>query len=384
MPRDHETIITTAVQFIAEQRTDAQGDIHQAATERYVDEQHFALEQKALFGRLPSPLLHVSSVAENNSYQAVESTLGSLIVSRDNGGHIHVFRNACRHRGAKLVEGKGCKRRFTCPYHAWSFATDGALVGVPGEAECFPGIDKQANSLIEVPCTVAFGLVWILPAAAPSDDLNGLLYEHLGDMSDELQSLHIETLKVFASSSKHWDANWKLLAEGGLETYHFAVAHRNTIAPYFHNNVAVIDQLGQHFRVFMPTKVLQSDTDTQPLGIHDCSHTVYLLMPNTVLLVQQSHIDMIQLRPISAQTTVITITTLIPQTADLTDPKQLQHWQRNVEITHKTLDEDWALGESLQASLTSKALPYIQYGRNEWALKAFNHIIDDLLNSSER
>ena len=49
-----------------------------------------------------------------------------------NGSKIHSFLNSCRHRGMKVCRyDEGNTPVFTCPYHGWSYATDGRLVGVP-------------------------------------------------------------------------------------------------------------------------------------------------------------------------------------------------------------------------------------------------------------
>ena len=78
-------------------------------------------------------------------------------------------------------------------------------------------------------------------------------------MVSHMQWLDADNFTLFARTSENWGGNWKLFAEGGLETYHFAFAHKQTIASSFYNNTAVIDQLGKHFREVMPTKELEFD-----------------------------------------------------------------------------------------------------------------------------
>ena len=63
----------------------------------------------------------------------VASTIGTtpVVVVRTHDGAIRGFVNACRHRGATIAEGRGnCGRQLRCPYHAWSYGTDGRLIGV--------------------------------------------------------------------------------------------------------------------------------------------------------------------------------------------------------------------------------------------------------------
>ena len=200
-------------------------------------------------------------------------------------------------------------------------------------------------------------------------------------MATHLQWMNGDKLKYFERTAKVWQGNWKLFAEGGLETYHFAFAHQKTIAGSFQNNVAVIDQLGSHYRVVMPTKAIDKPglLNEDYLSLRDYSHTLFYLMPNTAMLVQEKHVDWISFRPIAVDTTEITITTLIPEDEDLKQPSIQTWWQKNHHITNKTLDEDWTLGVGIQASMTNGHLPFLRYGKNEWALKSINDQIDRLL-----
>ena len=62
----------------------------------------------------------------------------SVILCRDRAGAVHVFLNSCRHRGMKVCRyDEGNTTVFTCPYHGWSYGTDGALVGVPYFREAY-------------------------------------------------------------------------------------------------------------------------------------------------------------------------------------------------------------------------------------------------------
>lgn len=371
-------LIEDAKTNIANKTTSLQGEETISSLDKYRTQARFEQERRSLFSMAPMVLMHASELSEPNSYQSVDTPIGSLIVSRDQHGKAHILRNSCRHRGARIVSGKGCSKRLVCPYHAWSYSTDGELSNIPGQVQCFPNTDKAKNGLLRLGCVEQFGFIWLCPTLKPEDNGEAHLASHLGGMVEHLQWLAPQHLKRFKQTTKRWLGNWKLFAEGGLETYHFSFAHKGTIAPYFHNNIAVIDQIDQHFRVVMPTKSLSpsaSSTDGH-LSLHDYSHTLFYLLPSAALLIQKEHVDWIHFNPKGPDETEISVTTLIPSTADLTDPVQQQHWEKNHHITNETLDEDWALGESIQASINENALPYLQYGRNEWALHAFNQVIE--------
>ncbi len=390
-------LITTAKSYLKNRTTTMKGVEQKSDTTRYVDNERFQLEMNTVFKKLPSILLHASELAIPNTFTSVEHAMGNLIVSRDDRGIVHVFYNSCRHRGAKLVSSKACKKSITCPYHAWSYSTDGKLLNLPGHQQCFPTLEKSDNGLLEIPSLEKHGFIWICPNVNEASEYvksigthvdnksaELALDSHLGSMAEQLAWVAPQKRKAFKSTRKIWNANWKIFIEGGLETYHFMFAHKNTIAPYFHNNTAVIDQFDHQFRVFMPTRVLthKDSPDEDNMSIHDCSHTLFTALPNAVLLVQKELIDLIHFRPITADQTEITVTTLVPDEADLDDPAQFAHWQRNHNITNETLDEDWALGVTIQESISMGALPYIQYGKNEWALHAFNQMLDELLTTT--
>ena len=57
----------------------------------------------------------------------------SVLLVKDREGQLHAHANVCRHRGARLCEesGPGSKAGITCPYHAWTYALDGRLIGTP-------------------------------------------------------------------------------------------------------------------------------------------------------------------------------------------------------------------------------------------------------------
>ncbi|MEL6737985.1 MAG: SRPBCC family protein [Pseudomonadota bacterium] len=60
----------------------------------------------------------------------------------------------------------------------------------------------------------------------------------------------------------------------------------------------------------------------------------------------------------------------------------MAHWARNHAITRSTLDEDFALGEGIQAGLTSGANSELTFGRFEGALTAFNQTVADTLEAT--
>ncbi len=83
-----------------------------------------------------------------------------VVVWRDAAGLPHAAADQCPHRGTALslgtVDAQGC---LVCPYHGWSYATDGRCTAIPQQT---PGARIPERARLEVyACTPRYGLVWV-------------------------------------------------------------------------------------------------------------------------------------------------------------------------------------------------------------------------------
>ena len=124
----------------------------------YVDPAVAAREQQAIFERSWQLAGHVADVAEAGSYLTARAGAESVLVIRGEDGELRAFRNVCRHRATRLREGRGtCGKALRCPYHGWTYRTDGRLIGVP-EGRGFPGLKKADLPLLPARVEVFSGL----------------------------------------------------------------------------------------------------------------------------------------------------------------------------------------------------------------------------------
>ena len=116
----------------------------------YVQDEIFARDMDLLLGGWTCAG-HESDVPEAGDYLVAEIGLQSAIVVRGDDGALRAMANVCRHRGTKLVgEPRGNAKSFVCPYHAWTYGVEGALLRVPHRA-CFPSLRPEDTGLVEVP-----------------------------------------------------------------------------------------------------------------------------------------------------------------------------------------------------------------------------------------
>ena len=128
----------------------------------YTDSNRFQTEVEKLIKRVPIILGPSCEISKAGDFKTLSIAGISLIVSRDIDGKAHAMINACSHRGACLTkEESGNRKRFTCPYHGWSFSNVGDLIGVSAEKD-FGSIDKNDYGLISLPVYESAGLIWAI------------------------------------------------------------------------------------------------------------------------------------------------------------------------------------------------------------------------------
>src|SRR5207247_1796994 len=122
------------------------------SSEIFVNKEIYRQEQERMFARAWLFVGHESQITRPGDFAVSSMGEESVILCRDRGGHIHVFLNSCRHRGMKVCRyDEGNTVEFLCPYHGWSYSTDGQLVGVPYLENSDGGeLDTSRWGLIEV------------------------------------------------------------------------------------------------------------------------------------------------------------------------------------------------------------------------------------------
>ena len=149
--------------------------------EIFVNEAIYREELERVFARAWLFVGHESQIPGSGDFAVSGMGEESVILCRDRAGEVHVFLNSCRHRGMKVCRyDEGNTAVFTCPYHGWSYGTDGRLVGVPFFRDAYhSNLDRGQWGLVEVAQLCNYkGSVWTTwdPAAPP-------FLEYLGEFA---------------------------------------------------------------------------------------------------------------------------------------------------------------------------------------------------------
>ena len=301
----------------------------------YTSPEFYELEQQRVFAGSWVGVATTSELAEPGDYVVVEVAGRSLIVCRNKAGELRAFDNVCRHRGAQICAAGGhVARFFQCPYHAWAYDLDGALLGTPlftpdsqvplDQRGIFDMSDVKAFDKADFglhPVRVdSFGplvVVCLDPAARPLDDL-------VGDLRRRLAGYRMDEWEVSRTATYEIEANWKLVAENFMEYYHL---------PWVHPGLVKVSPMNAHYRWQGPgtyvgfcTTPIASNADeggwqglpaiSRLNDVDAVSARFVVLFPNVALSVLPNHVFMMIMHPTSASHTS-------EQTFLLTNPESL-------------------------------------------------------------
>lgn len=333
----------------------------------YLDPSQFEAERSLLRSSL-NVVGHASQIASPGDFVTRDLLGTPILVVRGKDGRARAFINVCRHRGATVeLREQGRCRRFVCPYHGWTYDTRGSLTGVRHQ-EGFPKLNLGETSLVELTCHEAGGLLWVCPEAGvvPPAFTDADLALH-----EELAWIGSPDSTVFDSTRKTWRANWKLIVDGGLESYHFKVAHRDTIAGFFADNISTFELLGDHIRSVLPrlTIVELAERPRSEWRIRRHAHLLYSIAPNASVLVQERHFELVVMTPIAVDRTRIEVMSVAtkPEAGEL-DDKAKRFLSENHAFTNTTLDEDFEIAQQIQRGMATGANESFRFATFEGAI----------------
>ncbi len=352
----------------------------------YRDPAFFEAEKQAVFRSSWQIVCHLNDIPKSGDFHTLDFLGESLLVVRGEAGEVRSFHNVCRHRGSRLVDGAmgHCGRRIACPYHHWTYALDGRLIGVP-HLKTFDGLDTARHGLATIEHEVFMGFIFVrLAPGLPN------VREMMAPYVDELAAYRMEELVPQGRVRLRPRAvNWKNVADNYADGLHIDVAHPG-LTRLFGKSYAIearewIDKMSgevseipssnwseRQYQKFLPV-VPHLPPERQRLW------TYFKLWPNVAFDVYPDQIDFMQFLPVSPTETLIREIAYVHSDArrEMRATRYL-NWRINRQVNL----EDKTLIERVQAGMASSSYTAGPLSREEVCLRSFARRMRKLIPQS--
>ena len=348
----------------------------------YYDPEFFEAEKAAFLRAAPQVVCHESEIREPGAWRSLEYLGESVIVICGDDREVRAFSNVCRHRGSRLVDGTGgCARVLTCPYHAWSYARDGSLVGVPHRDE-YPGLRTEELGLKPVVLENWHGFLFVtLEPGAPT------IAEMMASYETEVAPYRFEDLRVMGRVTlRRRPLSWKTIADNYSDHLHIPIGHPGLTRLF-----------GRNYRIEAKEHVDRMEGDLVEKESENLSERAYQrllprvahlpeshqrkwlyykLFPNVAFDIYPDQVDFMQFLPMSATETVIReISYAIPDARREMRAARHLNWR----INRRVNAEDTELITRVQLGMQSAAYEPGPLGTSEVCLRSFARKLRNLI-----
>jgi len=340
----------------------------------YRDPEFFERERQAIFRQSWQLVCHLNDVPRPGDFYTFEFLGESLVVVRTDEG-VRAFHNVCRHRAARLLDGErgSCGRRITCPYHAWTYALDGRLVGVP-QRDAFRGLDVLRHGLATVEHEVFMGFIFVrLAPGLPGVRAMAAPY------ATEMAAYRLEELVPSGRTSLRPRAvNWKNVTDNFSDGLHIPVAHPGLTRLFGKSyGIEARPWIDKMWGVLRDTPSANWSERLYQQVLPRIEHlpperqrlwTYFKLWPNIAFDIYPDQVDFMQFLPVSSTETVIREVAYVhPDSRREMRAARYLNWRINRRVSL----EDKALIERVQAGMASSSYLFGPLSENEVCLRSF-------------
>lgn len=322
----------------------------------YTDPAFLAAERRAVFGRTWQCAGHAAAVAQPRSFLSCEIAGEPVLVIRDQAGALRAFSNVCRHRGAVLAAGQGSASVIRCPYHAWTYALDGRLLGQPE----FEGVEDWDRSQVRLPPyrVETWGpYVFVnLDSSAPP------LAEVLGAIPAEVAAIGCPLDRLRFSRRRDYEiqCNWKVYVDNYLEGYHLPAAHPGLFRELDYANYRVATFRHYSSQIAPIRARGAAEARRYDFAAADRSALYYWIFPNFMLNVYPDNLSGNIILPLGPDRT-LTIFEWFSYEGEVA--------QATIDFSDEIQQEDIRICESVQKGLGSRS-----YSQGRFSVKRENGV----------
>jgi phenylpropionate dioxygenase-like ring-hydroxylating dioxygenase large terminal subunit len=180
--------------------------------------------------------------------------------------------------------------------------------------------------------------------------------------------------RLFDSSERTDDVNWKLNMEANMEGYHIKFTHGETFYPYGYDNLNVVETFGPNSRVTFPFRRIEKLRNVRPdqRQIEGMVTYTYNIFPNVLIAVLSNHTTLSISEPQSPTRTRF-ITYKFQHAGDDDSEEQTARARRDADfVANQGGKEDREMVCAIQDGLDSGANTHFTYGRFEKAIVHFH------------
>lgn len=350
----------------------------------YTNPEFFALDYDAFFLRRWQFVGHVNDVRAVGDFISHDIGLDNVFVIRGKDDQLRAFKNVCRHRASRILEGSGtCPGVIRCPYHGWTYQMDGSLMAIPQD-EHFPDVDKSQHGLHQIQVEAFHGLLFVrVKGDGPS------VAEHFGDMGRYLEMYDVTNYEQCAESTTQiWNCNWKVAWDNYLENYHIPIGHPGLHRLLIDINAGEGLSSGVDYGIFdLRTKPSNVDVERRyqemiihtrariPEEIHD-KWIQYGIAGSHGLDFYPEMLDVFQLVPLTHDKTLVRAAFYGHQNPT---PEELEVRRLNIEINDIVNGEDKTLCERVQKGLQTNGYSPGPLSQLEIGIHYFHEMVRNLV-----
>ncbi len=224
---------------------------------RYYSPEFFKAECEKMWPNVWQFAAREEDLPEPGDYVTYDNAGRSFLIVRQEDGSVKAMHNVCLHRGRKLKTDSGSADQFMCPFHGFSWNTDGSLKNIPCRWD-FGHLSNEKMQLPEASVAQWGGYIFV------RDNPEGpTIEEFLDPLPEFFKRWKHEECVTVAWVGKVVDANWKITMEAFMESYHAYVTHPQ-LMPFTGDANAAYHVLGKHVNVnYTPFGVISPHIEAQ-------------------------------------------------------------------------------------------------------------------------
>jgi Rieske 2Fe-2S family protein len=344
----------------------------------YTDPAWFTAEGDRIFARMWLAVGRASALEPPGAFITRDIAGASVIIVRGQDGRLQAFHNVCRHRGTRLcvTDAGTFHGSIQCPYHAWTYGLDGALLAAP-QMDDAEGFDKREYPLKPVACETWDGHVFINLSDSPPP-----LLSQIAGLPERFAAYRMQDLRMVHRIEYAVATNWKLVVQNYNECLHCPVIHPllNRMHHYlgaenvpstetycggamgFKEGIETLSSDGKRRRAVLPGLAARERELVNYFAIY----------PNFLLTLHPDYMMTITIWPQSAgRTRLIAEWHFHPD--EIAKPTFV--YDDAIEFWDKTNREDWAISEQSYLGISSRGYQPGPYSAREQQLWEFDQFV---------